>query len=78
MEAGFTAGFLATMVILAGLSIYMGIKHRGSAENSRTCKAAVVSGTIIGTLVGGSSTIGTAQRHITLACLHGGSPWEEA
>ena len=71
MEAGFTAGFLATMVILAGLSIYMGIKHRGSAENSRTCKAAVVSGTIIGTLVGGSSTIGTAQ----LAYHFGMSAW---
>ena len=61
-------GLAATLVIIVGLSIWSGTKNKpGNAKNSMP----VVTGAIIGTLVGGSSTVGTAQ----LAYNYGMSAW---
>ena len=61
-------GLAATLIIIVGLSIWSGTKTKsGEAKNSLP----VVTGAIIGTLVGGSSTVGTAQ----LAYNFGMSAW---
>lgn len=61
-------GVLATVALILGLSVYSGTKTRGGATKNG---AAVTAGLIIGTLVGGSSTVGTAQ----LAYDFGMSAW---
>lgn len=61
-------GVLGTVALILALSVYSGTKMKGgSPENG----AAVTAGIIMGTLVGGSSTVGTAQ----LAYTYGMSAW---
>ena len=68
MEPLLIFGLAATLIVIVGLSIWSGAKNKGGeAKNSMP----VVAGVIIGTLVGGSSTVGTAQ----LAYNYGLSAW---
>ena len=62
------AGVLFTVVLILGLSVYSGTRMRGAPQKNGT---AVTAGIIMGTLVGGSSTVGTAQ----LAYSYGMSAW---
>ena len=67
-------GFFVTLIVLIGLSIYSGKKagkKSGSFTGGGDSSAAIVAGAVIGTLVGGSSTVGTAQ----LAYNYGLSAW---
>ena len=60
-------GFFVTLIVLIGLSIYSGKKagkKSGSFTGGGDSSAAIVAGAIIGTLVGGSSTVGTAQAGV--------------
>ena len=62
------AGLIATLGLIVGLSIWSGTRvKRGRGSLS----APVVAGVIMGTLVGGSSSVGTAQ----LAYSYGMSAW---
>lgn len=64
----------ATLAVILGLGYLSGRRVRDSEDFDTGGNAAgpvLVSGTIVGTLVGGSSTLGTAQ----LAFLHGLSAW---
>ena len=65
---------IITLAVFIGLSIYAGTRVK-NAEDFISCagksSAYIVAGTIMGTLVGGSSTIGTAQ----LAYTYGLSAW---
>lgn len=67
MEVSLYIGIALTLVIIVGLSIWSG----GQAKKSQRNSAPVVAGVITGTLVGGASTIGTAQ----LAYQFGMSAW---
>ena len=60
-------GLAATLLVIVSLSIWSGSRAKKNAKNSM----GVVAGVITGTLVGGSSTIGTAQ----LAYQFGMSAW---
>lgn len=62
-------GIVLVLILVSGLSIYSGYKNTRNYQQKGNC--VVVSGLIIGTLVGGSSTIGTAQ----LAYSYGMSAW---
>jgi SSS family solute:Na+ symporter len=67
-------GIVATLVVITGVGIYAGSKVKSAADFSvggRKAGSGVVAGTIMGTLVGGASTIGTAQ----LAFQFGLSAW---
>jgi len=69
MEFSVMLGVLVTVVLILGLSVFSGTRSRrgGSPLNG----TAVTAGIIMGTLVGGSSTVGTAQ----LAYNFGMSAW---
>ena len=61
-------GLILTVAMILGLSIYSGTKFKaGGSKNG----SAITAGIIMGTLVGGSSTVGTAQ----LAYNYGMSAW---
>ncbi len=60
-------GIIITLVSIVGLSIYSG----KAAKEKKGASSWVVAGAIMGTLVGGSSTVGTAQ----LAYTYGMSAW---
>ena len=70
MDLGLIIGIVIALVLLVGLAIYTGAKKPGGKKDGGT-GAAVVTGLIMGTLVGGSSTVGTAQ----LAYNYGMSAW---
>ena len=61
-------GLAVTLAVIVGLSIWSGTKVKSGGQKNGLC---VVAGVIMGTLVGGSSTIGTAQ----LAYTYGMSAW---
>lgn len=61
-------GVLGTVVLILALSVYSGTKMKGGSQENG---AVVTAGLIMGTLVGGSSTVGTAQ----LAYTYGMSAW---
>jgi SSS family solute:Na+ symporter len=61
-------GVVLTIALILGLSVYSGTKAKGGSSKNG---AAVTAGIIMGTLVGGSSTVGTAQ----LAYTYGMSAW---
>jgi SSS family solute:Na+ symporter len=68
------AGAVLVLVFITALGLYSGKKVKTSSDFSggaKTTGAGVVAGAIIGTLVGGASTIGTAQ----LAFNYGFSAW---
>ncbi len=62
------AGLILTIVLILGLSVYSGMKNKKPGQKNGSV---VVAGIIMGTLVGGSSTVGTAQ----LAYDYGMSAW---
>lgn len=67
-------GLLGTLAVIIGLSIWSGRQVKSAADfasGGGKSGAFIVAGTIMGTLVGGSSTIGTAQ----LAYTYGFSAW---
>lgn len=68
------AGALAVFAVITGAGIYSGRRVstvRDFTSGNRRLGTGMVMGTVIGTLVGGSSTIGTAQ----LAYTYGFSAW---
>lgn len=68
------AGALGVLAIIMGLGLYSGSRVKTAGDfsgHSRKAGAGLVAGTIVGTLVGGASTIGTAQ----LAFTFGFSAW---
>ena len=67
-------GITFTLLLITLVGAYSGRKVKTSSDFSvggKKAGAAIISGTIMGTLVGGASTIGTAQ----LAFLYGFSAW---
>lgn len=61
---GHIFGMAATLLLIVGVGIYAGSKVKTAADfsgSSRKAGSALIAGTIMGTLVGGASTIGTAQ-----------------
>ena len=60
-------GLVATLAVIVGLSIWTGTRGKKGGANG----FAVATGVVMGTLVGGSSTVGTAQ----LAYSYGMSAW---
>ena len=62
------AGMILTILLILGLSVYSGMKNKKAGQKNGSV---VVAGIIMGTLVGGSSTVGTAQ----LAYDYGMSAW---
>ena len=62
-------GLAVTLIVIVGLSIWSGSRGKGGEQAKNS--APIVAGVIIGTLVGGSSTVGTAQ----LAYEFGMSAW---
>ncbi|MDR3563125.1 MAG: sodium:solute symporter family protein [Negativicutes bacterium] len=74
LSAGHIVGIVVTLALLTGVGVYAGRKVKSAADFSTSGRKAgwgVVAGTIMGTLIGGSSTIGTAQ----LAFEFGFSAW---
>lgn len=69
MDASIIIGIALSLIVIVGLSIYTGAKK--SSGKKEGISSAVVAGLIMGTLVGGSSTVGTAQ----LAYNYGMSAW---
>ena len=69
MDASIIIGIAIALIVLVGLSIYTGAKKPSGKKEG--ISSAVVAGLIMGTLVGGSSTVGTAQ----LAYNYGMSAW---
>ena len=68
------AGVAAVLLLICGIGIWSGRQIKSGGDFSgggRSAGAGIVVGTIVGTLVGGSSTIGTAQ----LAFSYGFSAW---
>ncbi len=68
------AGLFVTLIIIMGIGIHAGKKVKDASDFSsggHKSGSVLVAGTIAGTLVGGSSTIGTAQ----LAYTYGLSAW---
>ncbi len=71
---GHLAGIVVVFILIAAIGIYAGSKVKSTTDFStsgRTAGWSLVTGTLIGTFVGGSSTIGTAQ----LAFQFGFSAW---
>ena len=68
-NALFLTGLIATLTVIVGLSIWTGARKKAGGENKNGLP--IVAGVIMGTLVGGSSTVGTAQ----LAYTYGMSAW---
>ncbi|PKM76457.1 MAG: sodium:solute symporter [Firmicutes bacterium HGW-Firmicutes-15] len=64
LNNGHYIGIAITIAIMIGTGLYAGSQVKSSADysgGSRKAGPALVTGTIMGTLVGGASTIGTAQ-----------------
>lgn len=74
LSLGQTLSFALTLALIVGISLRTGRKVRSSSDFSvggRQAGPLIVAGTIMGTLVGGASTVGTAQ----LAFSYGFSAW---
>ena len=72
--AGHIVGVIEILIIINAVSLYAGTKVKSAADfsgGSRKLGSAAVAGTIMGTLVGGSGTVGTAQ----LAFQYGFCAW---
>lgn len=69
MDPLLIAGLVLTLAGIVGLSVWSGTHGKGGSPSKNSTP--VVAGVIIGTLVGGSSTVGTAQ----LAYTYGMSAW---
>lgn len=62
-------GAAVAVALIACLSIYTGVHIRKNQETNSNGPG-IVAGLIMGTLVGGSSTIGTAQLAYHLSLIH--------
>ncbi len=74
LTTGHIIGIIATLIVITAVGVYAGRKVKTATDFSvggHKASATVVAGTIMGTLVGGSSTIGTAQ----LAFQFGACAW---
>lgn len=74
ITSGHIIGMIITLILIMGVGIYAGSRVKTEADFSGSARKAtgvLVAGTIMGTLVGGASTIGTAQ----LAFNYGLSAW---
>ena len=74
MSAGHIIGIVITFLAIIGISFYSGRKVKSGSDfdsASGNASAGIVMGALLGTLVGGSSTVGTAQ----LAYTFGMSAW---
>ena len=74
LSAAHIGGILATLALVSAVGLYAGSKVKTAADfstGSRSVSSSVVAGAIMGTLVGGASTIGTAQ----LAFQYGFAAW---
>nr|MCR4711404.1 sodium:solute symporter family protein [Clostridia bacterium] len=74
MDILLIVGIIATLSLIVGISVYSGRKVKSATDFDTAGRQAgtfEVAGGIMGTLVGGSSTIGTAQ----LAYNYGLSAW---
>ncbi len=74
LSEGHIGGILATLALVSAVGLYAGSKVKTAADFStggRSVSSSVVAGAIMGTLVGGASTIGTAQ----LAFQYGFAAW---
>lgn len=74
LSMGHIGGILATLGLVSAVGLYAGRKVKTAADFStggRSVSSPIVAGTIMGTLVGGASTIGTAQ----LAFQYGFAAW---
>ena len=69
MSIATIAGMVTAIALIVGLAIYTGAKKKDGKKGG--ISSAVVAGLIMGTLAGGSSTVGTAQ----LAYTYGMSAW---
>lgn len=67
-------GAAVAVALIACLSIYTGVHIRKNQETNSNGPG-IVAGLIMGTLVGGSSTIAQHSWHITMACQRGGLLW---
>jgi len=68
-------GIIITLVLITAVGIYAGRMVKSAEDFSvggRRATATVIAGTIMGTLVGGASTIGTAQLAFNMVFVHGG------
>ena len=70
MDVMVYVGLIIAIALIVGLAIFTGMQ-KSSGKKAEGIGAPVVAGLIIGTLVGGSSTVGTAQ----LAYNYGMSAW---
>ncbi len=64
ITSGHIIGMVVTLILIIGVGIYAGTQVKNAADfsgSSRKAGPLLVAGTIMGTLVGGASTIGTAQ-----------------
>ncbi len=64
LTAAHFVGIISTLVLISAVGLYAGSKVKSAADFStggRKASASIVAGIIMGTLVGGASTIGTAQ-----------------
>jgi len=74
LTTGHLVGIGVTLSIITGVGVYAGSKVKSAQDftiGGRKAGSSVIAGTIMGTLVGGASTIGTAQ----LAFQFGLSAW---
>lgn len=74
LTIGHVVGIILTLVLITAVGIYSGRKVKNVQDFSvggKRASSPIVAGTIMGTLVGGSATIGTAQ----LAFVYGFSAW---
>lgn len=74
MSSAHILGLALTLLVIVGLSLYSGRQIKTASDFSgsgRSAGSAIVAGALMGTLVGGSSTVGTAQ----LAYSYGMSAW---
>ena len=73
LTIGTVMGALAALLLVALTGVYAGkkVKNAGDFTGGSKMGAAMIAGSLVGTLVGGASTIGTAQ----LAFTYGFSAW---
>lgn len=73
-------GILCTLALITAVGIYAGKKVKSARDftTGSNLGAPMIAGSLIGTLVGGSSTIGTAQLAFDYGFPPGGSPWGAA
>lgn len=74
LSSGQLFGFITSILIVFALGVYPSLRVQSAESfslNGRSAGTAIVSGTIIGTIIGGAATMGTAQ----LAYSSGLSAW---